>query len=734
PFPAGCARRERSTPSAIANRLGLPIRGRPRTLLKTTESRQEVENTPTVLPKHMDPVRSGAIFRLQRTHFAVISSPARSRGGSAVGSPQLAQVKTEEGNRQSPSPSAGAARSPGTRHSNHARFHDLCQTSPISTAVLQRLLAGPKLEPLPKPETEPIRPPQSPLPSSPQPPEAPASAVSLARSGDTAEQLFDAGLPADDDMKMPQPEAPEPAEEEVDFSTEDSDKVTAGPNVKTGLEPSSSGAVPTPATGVAAAMTADAAPAAPADAAAVAAVPVATGDDATASVAEQGAVTLTDWHLLVSVDAGTAEMVVRMGGRCDIAALTTGPVASRVGVREVRAEDGRTYLLKGPLAAASCAPLLPGRVAAAYRDGFPARWRMSLRRVFAASEAAAAVAAAPAPADLISVEDDSTDEAAASKTRELRRKRPRQPPSPSHAPPHRAAWVSSVPSALPPPGPEMSPPEEADESVDDEVAPAPPPPPPAAPSSHRPAVAVPPAAVAATAAGPPVESPPRAAARPSASAARRSARKSMPVLDWWRNQRLREDAGEEGGPAVVPGSTEDAPSAAPASAPAVAPRRKRQDLSKPRDKSAAAATATAGATRAAAAPLAAAAAAASAAATGAGGKAAAAAATTAGATKTRGKAARISFLELETPVWGEDEVQALFHAHMVVEPTAPDFWERVAKRMGTRTATDCQERWFERFEKPPPAAHKKTGGRGSGSGGGGGGGSSGGGGGGGKRP
>ena len=56
--------------------------------------------------------------------------------------------------------------------------------------------------------------------------------------------------------------------------------------------------------------------------------------------------------------------------------------------------------------------------------------------------------------------------------------------------------------------------------------------------------------------------------------------------------------------------------------------------------------------------------------------------------------------------WHEHELHLLCKAHQEVDPKSDAFWEDVADHVGTKTSSECRERWFSFVETPAPPARK----------------------------
>lgn len=52
--------------------------------------------------------------------------------------------------------------------------------------------------------------------------------------------------------------------------------------------------------------------------------------------------------------------------------------------------------------------------------------------------------------------------------------------------------------------------------------------------------------------------------------------------------------------------------------------------------------------------------------------------------------------------WSVDEVAELHVAHLSVAPTRADFWEEVARQVGSKTAGECHAKWFQQFDTASP--------------------------------
>jgi hypothetical protein len=61
---------------------------------------------------------------------------------------------------------------------------------------------------------------------------------------------------------------------------------------------------------------------------------------------------------------------------------------------------------------------------------------------------------------------------------------------------------------------------------------------------------------------------------------------------------------------------------------------------------------------------------------------------------------RTQNLEGSTRQWSDEELNALRQAHADVNPRASNFWERVSRKVGSWTSTECCDQWFSSFERP----------------------------------
>lgn len=143
----------------------------------------------------------------------------------------------------------------------------------------------------------------------------------------------------------------------------------------------------------------------------------------------------------------------------------------------------------------------------------------------------------------------------------------------------------------------------------------------------------------------------------------RSGRRSVPVLDWWRSQRLSRMP--DGKVVVAPGSSRDEFSPRNAMAPPrnmAAPKSSSTDSIRRRS----------------------------------------------GETKTDD----ITSSGGETPLWTKAQIDLLDIAHKGTAPTTKNFWDVVASNVDGKNPSECQQQWFEQFATPKarrkPAKTKRT--------------------------